>query len=333
MRKGNRNFKFLLVLGLILIFWIWNPFWRFDLDEAVDLSSTEQVPFDIATGESVVDTAKHLEEAELIVDSGSFVKALKAWGLDQQLCAGRFILSPGMTLEEIIKMITGTCNGNIAITIPEGWASYDIDAKLADLGLIQAGEFLDCMETCIFDYTFLEEVESLEGYLFPDTYFVNPSEFTVEGFINQLLQNFDEKITEEHEEAIEESGRTLEEVIIIASMIEKEVKSEKNIVSGILWKRLDEDWFLGVDAALNYLVGYRELTAEDLALDTPYNLRTHLGLPPSAISNPGIESIEAAIHPEESPYWFYLTPWGSEEVIFSETNEEHEENIEIYLNP
>ena len=124
----------------------------------------------------------------------------------------------------------------------------------------------------------------------------------------------------------------MDEVIIMASMIEKEVVEDQDIVSGILWKRLDEDWYLGVDAALIYELDHTDLSLEDLESDSPYNLRNHMGLPPTAISNPGIISIDAALNPVESSYWYYITEPGTNKTIFAETDQEHLQNIEDYLN-
>jgi len=119
----------------------------------------------------------------------------------------------------------------------------------------------------------------------------------------------------------------------MASIIENEVFGAENrkIVSGILWKRFENSWPLGADITLLYTKEDRKITAEDLASDSPYNTRKLQGLPPGPISNPSLESIEAAMFPKESSYWFYLTDPDNGEVIYAKSNEEHNQNRAKYL--
>ena len=148
-----------------------------------------------------------------------------------------------------------------------------------------------------------------------------------------MLSNFDQKFSQELRDATLANGRSLYETIIVASMIEKEVRTSADIplVSGIIWKRLDNNWVLGIDATLLYVQSDNILTVEDLAQDTPYNTRTRQGLPPTPISNAGFASLEGAVYPEASDYWYYLTTLDTGEVIYSRTNEEHNQNKAIYL--
>ena len=237
-----------------------------------------------------------------------------------------------MTGIEIIGTLTGESTGEIVFTIPEGYTIKDIDEKLAEEGLIQSGDFIACTETCDFsDYEFLPGY--LEGYLFPNTFFLSKDTFSTEGFIRQLLTNFESKITDQMLTDIESDDRTLEETMIVASMIEKEVVTEKDrkMVSDIIWRRLDAGWMLGMCSTINYLTGNSDITEEDLQIDSPYNTRIYAGLPPTPISNPGLASITAAIYPETNEYWFYLTATETGKTIYAVTNEEHEANKERYL--
>jgi UPF0755 protein len=123
------------------------------------------------------------------------------------------------------------------------------------------------------------------------------------------------------------------ETLIMASIIEREVLSEKDkaLVSGILWKRNENGWPLGADAALLYEKDDNSITSADLDSNSPYNIRKFKGFPPTPISNPDVTSLQAAINPEESPYWFYLTTLDTGEVIYAVTNEEHNANKRKYL--
>lgn len=322
-----------VILFLVLIQVLWRPLWRYDLNEAVDPNETEKVAFQIKKGSSAKSIAKSLDKADLIVNQKSFLRTVEQEELDQNLRYGEFLLSPSMTLREIITILTTQGKGEQVVTILEGWTIDDIDARLTELDLIQEGDFRLCTFNCTFEYDFLEGTSSLEGFLFPNTYFVESENFSIEGFINTLLMQFDEQFTEEMEAQIEADGRTLYEVVNVASMIEKEVRTDKDIpiVGGIIWKRLDSDWALGIDATLLYVQDDNELTAEDLAADTPYNTRTQTGLPPTPISNPGLKSLLGAVYPEESDYWYYLTTLDTGEVIYSKTNDEHNLNKDRYL--
>ena len=177
------------------------------------------------------------------------------------------------------------------------------------------------------------EYVNFEGFLFPDTYFI-PQNISPKGVIELMIKNLDEKITVKMREDIKESGKTFFDIIIMASILENEAITfkDKKIVSGLLWKRLEEGMPLQVDATLQYFTGKNtfQLTLEDLDLDSPYNTYEYKGLPLGPITNPGIWSIKAAIYPEESPYWFYLS--DKESIIhYSETFEEHKAKKFKYL--
>ncbi len=168
----------------------------------------------------------------------------------------------------------------------------------------------------------------MEGYLFPDTYFVSASNFSNDNFLSLLLNTFESKALP----VISSSSRPSEQVIIVAAMIEKEANQSKDrpIISGIIWKRLDEQWLLGIDATLLYLEDDREIDYYDLQKDTPYNTRLNPGLPPGPIANPGLASIKAAAQPEESEYYFYLTSRDGE-MKYAVNDSEHVRNKNQYL--
>lgn len=319
-------------LGLFVIWNVWDPFWRGDLNEAVDSGNEEKIVFNIEKGSSAKTIADNLEDEDLIVSEKSFIRTVEKEDLSEKIRYGKFVLKQNMTLRDIITILTTEGTGELALTVPEGWTINDIDAKLTEMGLIESGAFRSCTFNCTFDYDFVRDDMSLEGYLFPDTYFLDSAAFSSETLIDQMLQNFQNKFSEEMIQELTDTGRTLYDTIIVASLIEKEVRTEGDLemVSGIIWKRLDNDWLLGIDATLLYNESDNEISAEDLAKDTPYNTRINKGLPPTPISNPGIASIQAALNPEDSDYWFYLTD-SDGEVHYAEDNAEHESNKAKYL--
>ncbi len=321
------------ILGVIFLWTLWSPLWRLQLNEAVNPKSEAKIVFNIEKGSSGKSIAKDLKKEKLITSKRAFLRTIEKEELDQSLRFGSFVLQQSLTLREVITSLTTEGTGEQAITILEGWTIDDIDTRLTEMQLIEAGEFRLCSFNCEFDYDFLDNDRSLEGFLFPDTYFIEPATFNVEGLINTLLSTFDQRFTPEMRADAEAAGRSIRETIIVASMIEKEVRTADDIpiVSGIIWKRLDADWMLGIDATLLYVQDDNVLTAADLAEESPYNTRINTGLPPTAISNPGLASLQGAVYPELSPYWFYLTTLDTGEVIYAESNEQHAANKAKYL--
>ena len=165
-----------------------------------------------------------------------------------------------------------------------------------------------------------------------DTYFLDAGGFHSLNLIDLMLKNFDRKIKTLG--AIpDEQKRSLADVIIMASILQREVRTPKDyeIVSGILWKRLDSNWHIGADATILYVTKKKTISAADLAIDSPYNTRRFTGMPPGPICNPDIEHIKAAFQPVASEYWYYLTTLDTGEVIYAKTNDEHNINKAKYL--
>ncbi len=206
----------------------------------------------------------------------------------------------------------------VRITLPEGLNSF----QMADL-FSEKFEFFNREE-------FLKN--SKEGYLFPDTYFFLPN-VSSEEVIKRMTSNFDLKINDLTEK-IELSGKTLEDVIKMASIVEEEtIKFEdKKIVAGILWKRLSIGMALQVDSTFSYVNGKNtyELTLDDLEIESPYNSYRNNGLPPTPISNPGMESILASIEPAETNYLYFLSDLAGN-MYYAEDFEGHQVNRQRYL--
>ncbi len=293
--------------------------------------STARVPVEIKPGSSLKRIVQILEDKELIADPLVFRWFVTYQGLGNKLQAGEYILQKNLTFSELVEVLQNGRSAEIKITIPEGYTVDQIDSLLAKKGLTEVGAFNACVNQCDLGF----RIPTLEGYLFPSTYFVAYEGFTSKRFIAQLYKTFQQKIAALKAD-INKNGRSLEAVVIVASMIEREAfgdsYEEKQKISGVIWKRLDEGIPLGIDATTRYEKNDWKgpLYAADFETDSPYNTRRKLGLPPTAISNPGLESLKAATYPVDTEFYYYLhDPTG--QIHFGRTLEEHNQNKRDYL--
>lgn len=316
-KKLIQNKKTLIILGIIFIVLIL----LFIVLEIISpVCKGEEKLVTIEKGWGLVDVAQKLKEEELIKSKWFFVFYVWLRGYNNKLQAGEYLLNPGMTVFEIAKIIAkGEVTPNwVKVTIPEGWDIKKIEERLLALEIISPEEQLP---------------RDQEGYLFPDTYYFYKNS-GVETVIEKMRDNFNKKVTEGLRAQIEKQNKTLYDILIMASLLEKEVISDEDraIVSGIFWRRLENNYPLESCATIAYILGVDKwrYSYEDTRIKSPYNTYLNIGLPPTPINNPGLSAIKAAIYPEESDYNFFLTaPDGT--TIFSKTLDEHNENKEKYL--
>jgi UPF0755 protein len=295
------------------------------------VSNSGEKIFSVKRGEGVFEIAQNLKKEELIKSPFFFNFYILLTGKTRNLQAGDYLLSSSLSVKEIAQnMIEGNSFKEREITIIEGWGIKEIGNYFADRGIFSYEEVIEKSKSSSFDFDFLED--NIEGYLFPDTYRIYRDD-EVEDVFEKMILNFEEKVVKGLKEKIERQERSLSDIIIMASMIEREVINidEKKVVSGLLWKRKENGIPLQVDATINYITGRREITKEDKKIDSPYNTYQYKGLPLGAICNPGIESIVAALEPKETNFWYYLSrPDGV--TMFSKTLEEHNVKKSKYLN-
>ncbi len=338
-RKLRRHL--LSVLAVIVALFVVVFLWYLTRLRPVDAESQARIMFTIPPGESLGVVADRLDEAHLIRAPWAFINYARWKGSTRQIRAGTYALSPSMRSDEILLILTGGTKGELGTTIPEGFTVADIDKLLASRGLAQTGAILNCAKFCQFGpYEMFVPKDNaspggrVEGYLFPDTYFLGSAVDPVD-FLRRMLSTFQKKVFDGLKSDIERSKRSFDDIVIMASLIEKEAAndSERAVIAGILWKRLDAGMILGVDAAVRYAVGKKSsepLTKADLEVRSPYNLRTQQGLPPGPIANPGLASMNAALHPEESEYYYYLHD-NNGVIHYAITNEEHNQNRARFL--
>lgn len=250
--------------------------------------------------------------------------------------SGKFELNANLDYNAMKKALTrvSTYRETVWVTIPEGYTARQIADTLEEKGVCTAQDFLDMAENGEFDYDFLPQANAdticrLEGYLFPDTY-----QFYVgddpENVVRKFLNNFEVRFTEKLVNRTADMGLTMGDVMIIASMIEREAKLdyERPMIASVIFNRLNDPAtfpYLQIDATVQYILG-RAPTSEDLAVDSPYNTYINTGLTPGPICNPGIDAITAVLYPEDTDYHYYVACADGTH-IFSRTYEEHQNAI------
>lgn len=283
--------------------------------------------------------AERLDD-EGVVNYGSVFKAyIRIKGDDQSVLAGNYMLNPNMDYGQIIDTLANsTSTETMKITIPEGYSIAQIKKLLLEEHVCTEDALDEQLDTYPFKHEFLKaelpaETGWLEGYLFPDTYEIYKGNAAVKDTLNKMLNNFGNKYDEEIQAGAEALGRSMHEIVTIASLVEREAQhsAERATIAGVIYNRLNDPAefpFLQVDASVLYGLGRSggPLTEEELRTDTPYNLYTQQGLPPGPICNPGYASLYAASHPEEHYYYYYVAmPDGTH--LFANSYDEHQANI------
>ncbi|MFC1662857.1 endolytic transglycosylase MltG [Patescibacteria group bacterium] len=303
------------------------------------------VDFIVEQGWGVKRIATELLDEDFI--ESTFVFETYVWleGASSELQAGNFNLQRNMSVQQIVNVLSGgqTISNERVVKFIEGWNSNEIATYLSEQGIMSAEEFLAAVNTSDSrdlipgkEYTLLGSKPAsanLEGYLFPDTYRIF-KDSSAASIIQRQLDALHDKISEDVMADIEASGNSFYEILIMASIIEKEVRTDRDreIAADIFWRRLEAGIALEADSTVNYITGKSTpaASADDLEVDSPYNTYLYRGLPPGPITNPSLSSIRAAIYPESNNYWYFLTkPDGT--TVFSKNFEEHKENKSKYL--
>lgn len=338
-----------ILKSFLILIVVFTSLFYFFYKRSIDSSVTEDyspINFSIEKGDAVSLISRRLIENNLISSELYFKVYLWQNKSDKMLQAGDYILSPNMTMKEIVNFFI---KGDVVLAekdvkIIEGWDLKDIAFSFEENNISNSEDFLKLIETpvnkWVFDFNkpdFLNDIpegHDLEGYIYPDTYRVY-NNASVSDVLKKALDNFDVKLSQEMKDEIRNQGKSLHDVVTLASIIEKEVISDedKKTVAGILLKRIDIGMRLEVDSTINYITGKNDpgATYLDLEIESPYNTYRNYGLPPGPICSPSISSIEAAIYPKESPYLFYLNRQDTLETIFSKDYNEHLRNKNKYL--
>lgn len=307
-------------------------------DEVVEIVLPENTTLD--------DLAEILHENGVIEYPSVFKLYAVAKKDDQKYVAGTYTVTPMMNYSFLLAEFKEQIDyGTVRITIPEGYTTDEIIDLFVSAGIGTREGFIDVIQNGEFDYWFIDELETngvsedriyrLDGYLFPDTYdfYKNSSETTV---INKLLRRFGQIFKSDYKEQCEKMGYTVDEIVTLASIIEKEAANTAEFfkVSSVFHNRLNNPWNfpkLESDATVVYVIEHEtgERTV-DLTYETPYNTYKYDGLTPGPIANPSASAILAALTPQQTNYYFFYSYDGV--TYFSETKAQHEAYIEQFKN-
>lgn len=323
----------LIAIGLIILFLTSFALYMRHYMYSPNKNNVE-TEFTIQKGENVKVIAKTLQDKKLIKNDLPFLIYLKYKGISGRLIAGEYRFDPKLTPMEIVDIITSGRIASQKITIPEGWTSVQIAEYLAKKEIVTKENFLKATKEK-YDYDFLSDKPSgtdLEGYLFPDTYQISYHSNSKD-IIDKMLINLDKKLTSQIRAEVESSGYSLYEVLTLASVVEREVakQEDRKVVAGIFLSRLKEETPLESCATIQYIleVNKKQFTYEETRTPSPYNTYINKGLPFGPIGNPGVESINAVLHPQITEYRFFLSANGV--TYYSKTLAEHEDKKAKHL--
>ncbi len=312
---------FILIIGLLL---------GYKGYQSIQYQSPKKITVEIPKGSSVKKIARLFEENEVIDDKYVFEYYLRLTGKSHLIKAGEYEIEPGQNLSTFVSWLIKGKVKQYKFTVPEGYSIKDICTLFVKKKIM---EKLLCFElTKRVDFLNASEgIESLEGYLFPDTYYYEKSS-TPEAIIKQMVALFYKKLGEEVK-ANSDKEKSLYKTITLASIIEKEtsVDSERGTVSGVYQNRLNKGMLLQSDPTVIYGIPNfdGDIRKKDLEKDTPYNTYTRPGLPKGPICNPGLPSIEAAISPAPTEFLYFVAK-GDGSHYFSKTLEEHNKAVRYY---
>lgn len=300
---------------------------------------SEPVTVTVAQGQGTKAVARQLADLGVVKNDISFVLFVKREGAESDLRPGTYTFDGDVDYDSVLaELKRGNLSENTKnVTVPEGKTVPQVAAIWEEAGLCTADEFLTACAELELDYDFLpqeaaagEAYNRVEGFLFPETYNVR-LDWGAEDLVKLQVGQFNKLWTEERRQAAADLGYTAEEIVTVASLIEREarVADERPMIAGVIYNRLAIGQLLQIDATIQYILGEQvdRVLYRHLEIDDPYNTYMYQGLPPTPICSPGISCIDAALQPTESDYYYYRTKNdGSGRHNFAKTLAEHNAN-------
>ncbi len=339
-RHSNKKPLFFVVTGVLVALVIWSATAVCDI-LGLGFGGKNLTLVNIPKGATLDDICEILKD-EHIINSKLLFKIVekidKSENLFQQ---GGHKLSQNMSYARIIKKLTTTPDvmedESVTVLIPEGFEAWQIAEKLENEGLVNKEEFLRLLDEGDFEFDFISQIQRtenrLEGYLFPATYEFAPWE-TERDIIKKMLDAFEYNIVPIYNAA--NTDYTLDEVVTFASLVEREAAndSERGKVASVFHNRLRKGMTLGSCATVQYIIKERKpiLSNSDIKIKSDYNTYINQGLPVGPIASPGVNSVKAALYPDDTDYLYFAARADGSENVFSRTNEEHLNIVNILQN-
>ncbi|MBP2642290.1 MAG: putative aminodeoxychorismate lyase [Firmicutes bacterium] len=338
--KPNKNplnfihFPFRHKTGLIILLIIIVLFAGYNWIHSARTVSNDPVIIVVEPGMSTQTISNVLYEKQLIQSSLIFRAVAKLKGLDNSLKAGEYIFTRNMSIKTIVDMLGRGALAYKEFTIPEGYTINQIAELLEHKKLASANSFRKAAVE-FSPHKYMEAsypvTYKAEGFVFPDTYRINAGTSEKE-ILTMMVKQFDAKFTPEMQQKAKDQGLSVRQVIILASLVEKEARAaeERPIIAGVFLNRLKAGMPLQSCATIQYILGYAkpELTIQDTEIPSDYNTYIHTGLPPGPIANPGTASISAVLSPAATDYLYFVADKQGMHHHFSKTYEEHLAAIE-----
>ncbi len=353
LRILTQSLKVITIAGLavmVLAAGVWAFSYTTKLARPSDVG--QPVMFSVFEDQTDAEVADELAKQGLIRSTLLFQGQYKLSG--GALVPGTYTLRKGMSIPQIVDRITGAAPADepasvdaaaapesFDITIPEGWRMEQIAEEYERLGGAGGKQaFLDAVKDIDrSQFDFLADLpadESLEGYLFPDTYRFDGKDPKLD--VATMLTNFGNKYTPEMRQRSQQMGLDINQVLTVASLVEREAQlpEERPIIADIYLSRWEQGWNLEADPTVQYVVGKvgdwwpTHLTDEQLHIQNPYNTYQNPGLPPGPIANPGFASIQAVLFPDDTPYMFFVAKCDTGEHAFAVTSDEQAANVEQF---
>lgn len=308
-------------------------------------SSAQRVGVHVSSGDTVTTIADRLQSRGVINNAVLFRLDARIQNLGNRLKVGDYSLRRNMSIDQMVAALTVYRSPKITIVIPEGWRMEQIAAQLERRG-IDGRQFLQVARHPdrypALRFSILADKprgQSLEGYLFPNTYDV-PPHYDGLSFAADMVKTLDQRFTPAMRQAAARRGFSVYRVLTLASIVEREAKvpDERALIASVYENRLHTPgWVLNADPTIQYAVGrpgswWPVLTSDQLKVASPYNTYVHPGLPPGPIANPGLASIQATIHPAPARYFFFVAK-GNGRHAFARTIAEQQANIARYQHP
>jgi UPF0755 protein len=310
-----------VVLGALALFYLQLYF------QTPAAPDAEEQTVTIAAGSSLRQIADGLAAHGLIRHRNMFIAYVKWWQPGSYLRAGEYALRASMSPEQIVDILRQGKVRHYSLTIPEGLTVREIAATVAEQQFGDAATIQTLMSDPVFIASLNVDTPSLEGYLFPDTYYL-PRNVSEKALLGLMVDTLRKHYTDEIVARAEQLGLTQREVLTLASLIEKEAKidEERPLISAVYHNRMRKGMRLQCDPTVIYALGERfdgNIRKQDLQIDSPYNTYRYAGLPPGPIANPGRRSLEAAVNPAPVDYLYFVATGNHGQHKFSRTLQEH----------